>query len=694
MIGRKYSLAASALAIIASLTSTTAFAPPSSSLLRSTRLHSTVEETTNGESATNTNVEQIKDTSRDKVMTFSYDMSIEPKYEKPTYPGTGNGMSGDSGEYDIIVIGSGMGGLACSALSAKYGSRVLCLESHIKVGGSAHTFSRMHNGGKYSFEVGPSIFEGLDRPSLNPLRMIFDILEETMPVKTYKGLGYWTPSGYWRFPIGSREGFEQLLMEQCGEDGEKAIGEWKALRERLRTLGGSTQAVALLNLRQDAGFLATTAGSLPFVVTHPDVFGDLSLTFDDLSKTVDEFVTVPFLRNFIDTMCIFCGFPAKGAMTAHLLYILERFFEETAAFSVPIGGTCELGNTLQRGLEKYGGKLQLNAHVDEILVENGRAVGVRLKNGNVVKARKAVVSNATPFDTVKLMPKAEGEPKGLTKWREELGKLPRHGAISHLFLAIDAEGLDLSHIQDPAHLVVQDWDRSLQDSQNLCSFFIPSILDKTLCPEGKHVIHVYSSGGEPYEPWEKLTPGSEEYEAYKNERAEVLWRAVERCIPDVRDRVEFSIVGSPLAHEAFLRRDRGTYGMAWAAGSSAPQSGILGSVLPFPFPNLKTPVDGLLRCGDSCFPGIGTPSAAASGAIAANTMTHVDNHLKMLSEASKLDPMYKFLDAGIMGQVYKPLVQGFTPSPELRTDQYVSGAGVAPVDYTATDPSVSERIDL
>ena len=301
MIGRKYSLAASALAIIASLTSTTAFAPPSSSLLRSTRLHSTVEETTNGEAATNTNVEQIKDTSRDKVMTFSYDMSIEPKYEKPTYPGTGNGMSGDSGEYDIIVIGSGMGGLACSALSAKYGSRVLCLESHIKVGGSAHTFSRMHNGGKYSFEVGPSIFEGLDRPSLNPLRMIFDILEETMPVKTYKGLGYWTPSGYWRFPIGSREGFEQLLMEQCGEDGEKAIGEWKALRERLRTLGGSTQAVALLNLRQDAGFLATTAGSLPFVVTHPDVFGDLSLTFDDLSKTVDEFVTVPFLRNFIDT---------------------------------------------------------------------------------------------------------------------------------------------------------------------------------------------------------------------------------------------------------------------------------------------------------------------------------------------------------------------------------------------------------
>ena len=210
-----------------------AFAPPSRPFTVSPRtaIRSTTEETTetttdNNVAAKNTNVDQTKDTSREKVMTFSYDMSMEEKYEKPTYPGTGNGMSGGEDgqtEYDIIVIGSGMGGLSCAALSAKYGSKVLCLESHIKVGGSAHTFSRMHKGGKYSFEVGPSIFEGLDRPSLNPLRMIFDILEETMPVETYKGLGFWTPEGYWRFPIGTAKGFEELLMEQCGEDGPKAV---------------------------------------------------------------------------------------------------------------------------------------------------------------------------------------------------------------------------------------------------------------------------------------------------------------------------------------------------------------------------------------------------------------------------------------------------------------------------------------
>jgi len=616
----------------------------------------------------NRNVQQTLDTSRDEVMTFSYDMSLEPKYDKPTYPGTGNGLGGESGDYDVVIIGSGMGGLACGALSAKYGKKVLVLESHIKPGGSAHTFSRMHNGGKYSFEVGPSIFEGLDRPSLNPLRIIIDALGEKMPVETYTGLGYWTPEGYWRFPVGSKTAFEDLLREQA-TDPDLAIEQWNALRQRLKTLGGSTTAVSLLNLRQDAGFLATTAGSTPYVFTHPDVFADLPLTFDSLHKTVDKIVTEPFLRNFIDTMCIFCGFPAKGAMTAHMLYILERFFEEGAAYSVPLGGTIEIANTLVRGLEKFGGKLELNAHVDEIIVEDGRAVGVRLKNGNVVRAKQAVVSNATPFDTVKMLGTKQELPEGVQKWKDTLGKLPRHGAIMHLFLAIDAKDLDLSHIQDPAHLIVQDWGRSLQDSQNLCSFFIPSLLDPSVCPEGKHVIHVYSSGGEPYEPWESMTPGTPEYEELKEKRADVLWKAVERCIPDVRERCEFSIIGSPLAHEAFLRRDRGTYGMAWAAGSSAPFSGALQAILPFPFPNLKTPVDGLLRCGDSCFPGIGTPSAAASGAICANTMTDVDKHMQLLKETAAKDDLYGFLDPGILGSLYMPLVSSFTPSAELKMEQ-------------------------
>jgi len=149
----------------------------------------------------------------------------------------------------------------------------------------------------------------------------------------------------------------------------------------------------------------------------------------------------------------------------------------------------------------------------------------------------------------------------------------------------------------------------------------------------------------------------------------VLWEAVERCIPDVRKRVEFSIIGSPLAHEAFLRRDRGTYGLAWAAGTSAPFSGQLSNLFPFPFPNLKTPVDGLLRCGDSCFPGIGTPSAAASGAIAANTLHPVSEQIRLLKSTAAQYKEYDFLDPGPIGSLYEAAVGWTTPSGELRGEE-------------------------
>ena len=87
-------------------------------------------------------------------------------------------------EYDVVVIGSGIGGLSAASLLAKYGYSVKLFESHYLPGGCCHMFDhRDKDGGLWSFEVGPSIWEGLDRPTGNPLRMVFDALDETMPVE-------------------------------------------------------------------------------------------------------------------------------------------------------------------------------------------------------------------------------------------------------------------------------------------------------------------------------------------------------------------------------------------------------------------------------------------------------------------------------------------------------------------------------
>ncbi|GIL93448.1 hypothetical protein Vretifemale_20840, partial [Volvox reticuliferus] len=95
-------------------------------------------------------------------------------------------------------------------------------------------------------------------------------------------------------------------------------------------------------------------------------------------------------------------------------------------------------------------------------------------------------------------------------------------------------------------------------------------------------------------------------------------KALERVIPDIRRRAELTLVGSPLTHERFVRRHRGSYGPGISA--SGKES----------WPGPKTPIPGLSVCGDSCMPGIGVPAAAASGMIAANSLAPVWSHLAMM----------------------------------------------------------------
>lgn len=115
---------------------------------------------------------------------------------------------------------------------------------------------------------------------------------------------------------------------------------------------------------------------------------------------------------------------------------------------------------------------------------------------------------------------------------------------------------------------------------------------------------------------------SPEYQKKKDEAADFLWSAIEEYIPGARNRAVPGTVqiGTPLTHERFLRRTRGSYGPRVNVGA--------GQTLP----SHKTPLKGLYRTGDYSFPGIGVPATAASGAIVANTLVSVLDHLKMLDK--------------------------------------------------------------
>lgn len=173
-------------------------------------------------------------------------------------------------EVDVVVIGSGLGGLSTAGLMASQGYKVAVFEAHYELGGCCHEYNVGLDGRTipsaalakkpetpvFRFEAGPSLYSGLSpAASPNPLKHVYQMVGEEPEWIQYDTWGAHlpeVPDGY-ELSIGA-ENFKEILRRYGGPT---ASADWELLAEKLRPLSKGVMALPSTAVRGDAGVLVT-----------------------------------------------------------------------------------------------------------------------------------------------------------------------------------------------------------------------------------------------------------------------------------------------------------------------------------------------------------------------------------------------------------------------------------------------------
>ncbi len=501
------------------------------------------------------------------------------------------------GDWDTIVIGSGMGGMTSAALLSELGHRVLVLEQHYVPGGFTHVFKRKG----WTWDVG--------------VHAVGEVTEHTMTGRLLsrltKGRLRWTSLGpsydQFHYPDNftiefpdSPERYREALVEAFPDEVE-AIDRYFAL---VRETAGAMRGYYLSRA------LPSWLGKL----THRWLAQPAEPFFQRCTAdVVAELTEDPKLRNMLTAQWGYYGsVPSRSSFAIQAL-VVKHFLH---GGYYPVGGSEAIAVELLRTVAESGGWTRIQADVEEIIVEKNRARGVRLATGEVLRAKQVISAAGLPSTIKKLLPGSLRE----TQWAQSVSELPP--ASAHVCLYLGFKGDISSAGASPANqwfcstwsseedVWSVDGDQPLADAPILyCSF--PSLKDPNYDPgpeqlhTGEVVTFVPWSAFEPWlgSRWKRRGP---DYDAFKKRIEESLLRQFFAQRPELEPLLRYSELSTPLSTDHFCRPTQGSiYGLEPTPDRFAN-----------PWLRPRSPVDGLFF-GGSDVATVGVIGAMIGGVLAA-----------------------------------------------------------------------------
>lgn len=457
-----------------------------------------------------------------------------------------------NGDYDAIVIGSGIGGLTTAASLSKMGKKVLVLEQHYTAGGYTHSYSR--NG--YEWDVGVHYIGDMGYPTMS--RKLFDFITE--------GNLKWAAmdDNYDRIFLGDevfnfvkgKENFKNELKRHFPAESDVIDTYVTMVDEANKGMRWFTMGKLFKPWQQKALSLATDR-------LTPNYFN--RNTYEVLRElTSNEKLIAVLTGQWGD-----CGVtPKQSSFLIHSL-IAKHYFN---GGYYPVGGASKMAETIIPVIQASGGEVFTYASVEQILVEKGKAVGVRMKDGTEIRS-PLVISNAGAFNTYeRLLPASVSRQFGYDKKLKKVSP-----SYAHLGMYIGLKGDSKSHdlpttnfwmYADEKHH--ENTEAFIQDYENpfpVVYVSFPSAKDPSFndkYPNRSTIEIVAPAPYEIFEKWKDETWGKrgEDYDALKEYFAQRMLEALYEKMPHLRGKIDYYETSTPLSTDYFCYYPKGElYGL-------------------------------------------------------------------------------------------------------------------------------------